>query len=329
VVGMTFYDPKAVEYDLELISSLTSGKRNLTNQMAQKIYYKIKAENIKFKSDTGEQFLSRLLNLMTDEQVENIDNNIAHKRDKMRSRRKNGQKIIMINGRISAVMTVLVLCFIAVATNWEKLSTWHPGEKIVTSARQTIEYVSDVKNYSDKALADYNEKEQQEEETKARIEEAKKEKALENEVILRESEIEESAVEEETVDITALSDIEDFELDEDGATLYKYTGDSVLVDIPKTVTTIEKDAFDNLESVRGIMLPLSIEKVEEGAFSGLHDGMIIYVYDAGTTNTINCAKELANEYEQLVYGEHLDIETVESIIGIDYGVDTQLAISEE
>jgi hypothetical protein len=317
---MTFYDPKAVEYDLRLISRLTNGKKNLTNQMAQKIYYKIKADNIEFKSETGQQFVDRLLNAMTDNQVESIENGIAQKRNKIRSRRISGRRIIMINGRISVVMTILVLCFIVVATNWQWLSEWNLGAKIVDGAKQTISYVSDVKTYSDQALVDYNKKEQEKEETKARIEEAKK-KAQQEQVILRESETIEAAEDEEVVDVTALSNLEDFELDESGTILYKYIGDSILVDIPKTVTTIEKDAFDDLESVRGIMLPLNIETVEDGAFSGLHDGMIIYIYDAGTTNTINCAKKIADEYEQLVYGEHLDIETVENIIGIDYGIE--------
>jgi hypothetical protein len=319
---MTFYDSEAVEYDLELISSLTNGKSHLTNQAAKKIYYRIKADNIKFKSDTGEQFINRLLNAMTDEQVEDIENNIANKRKKMRNRRINGRRIIMINGRISIVMTVLVLVFILVASQWERIST---------GTKQTVAYVNGIKSYSDKVLEDYNKNEQEKAQTKASKEAAKEAMAQEamtqevmadnandDEVIVRDDE---EASEEETVDITALSNIEDFELSDDGTILYKYTGDSVLVDIPKTVTTIEDDAFDNLESVRGIMLPLSIEKVESGAFSGLHDGMIIYVYDAGTTNTINCAKKLADTYEQLVYGEHLDIETVENIIGIDYGID--------
>jgi Sec-independent protein translocase protein TatA len=259
--------------------------------------------------------------MMTQEQVKGIENDIAHKRNKIRNRRRTGRKIILINGRISVIMTVLVLCLVAVAFGWEKLEQLKPAEKLITGAKQTIAHVNDVKNYSDKALAEYNENKQEQEDAKARIEEAKKKAAEDNQVIVRESKVEESDIDKEVVDVTALSDIEDFEMDENGTTLYKYTGDSVLVDIPQTVTTIEKDAFDNLESVRGIMLPLNIENVESGAFSGLHDGMIIYIYDAGTTNTINCAKKLAQDYEQLVYGEHLDIETVEDIIGIDYGID--------
>jgi hypothetical protein len=318
---MTFYDSEAVEYDLELITKLTNGKRNLTNQTAQKIYYRIKADNIKFKSDTGEQFLNRLLNSMTDAQVEEIDNGIARKRKKMRNRRVNGRRIIMINGKISVAMTILVLGFIVVAYNWERLST---------GTMQTFDHISEVKSYSDKVLEDYNKSEQEKAQTKASKEAANNAmannataddaEANKDEVIVRDADAV-SEVADEGADITALSSIEDFDLSDDGTILYKYTGDSVLVDIPKTVTTIEEDAFDNLESVRGIMLPLGIEKVEDGAFSGLHDGMIIYVYDAGTTNTIDCAKKLADTYEQLVYGEHLDIETVENIIGIDYSID--------
>ena len=61
----TGYDPKAVEHDLLTIRQLMKGRKKITMQLAQEIYYKIKSENIQFHSDTGEDFLHKLLQNMT------------------------------------------------------------------------------------------------------------------------------------------------------------------------------------------------------------------------------------------------------------------------
>ncbi|MDE7322001.1 MAG: leucine-rich repeat protein [Lachnospiraceae bacterium] len=113
-----------------------------------------------------------------------------------------------------------------------------------------------------------------------------------------------------------------FHISADGTILYRYDGDEKHVQIPQTVTTIAESAFDNLQQVRGITLPAGIQNVEGNAFSGVTDGSIIYIYDSGSTDSIEYGKKLADEYEQLVYSEYLDVENTEQIVGIDYQSDT-------
>ena len=71
------YDPDAVEHDLQIISQLTRGmtgsKKKLTMQQAQAIYYRIKEEDIQFRSNMGEEFLLNLYENMTDAQIQQIN----------------------------------------------------------------------------------------------------------------------------------------------------------------------------------------------------------------------------------------------------------------
>lgn len=109
-----------------------------------------------------------------------------------------------------------------------------------------------------------------------------------------------------------------FHISADGTILYRYDGDEKHVQIPQTVTTIAEGAFDNLQQVRGITLPAGIQDIAANAFSGVTDGNIIYIYDSGSADSIAYGKKLAEEYEQLVYSEYLDVENTEQIVGIDY-----------
>lgn len=124
-----------------------------------------------------------------------------------------------------------------------------------------------------------------------------------------------------TSDGTAPAD-KGFHISADGTILYRYDGDEKHVQIPQTVTTIAEGAFDNLQQVRGITLPAGIQEVAANAFSGVTDGNIIYVYDSGSADSIAYGKKLADEYEQLVYSEYLDVENTEKIVGIDYQSET-------
>ena len=118
-----------------------------------------------------------------------------------------------------------------------------------------------------------------------------------------------------TSDGTTLAD-KGFHLNPDGSILYD--GEQMHVEIPETVKVIVKDAFSNLDSVRGITLPSSIKEIDDNAFSGLKDGEIIYIYDSNTSASKDFGKQLDNQYEQLVYSEYLDLETVEEIAGISF-----------
>ncbi len=118
-----------------------------------------------------------------------------------------------------------------------------------------------------------------------------------------------------TSDGTTLAD-KGFHISPDGAILYQYDGGDKNVVIPQTVSTIAAGAFDQLDEVRAVTLPAGIQTVEKNAFSGVKDGSIIYIYDAGTEASKTYGKQLAEEYEQLVYSEYLDAEKTEQIAGI-------------
>lgn len=117
----TGYDPKAVEHDLQIISQLTrstiSGKKKLTAQQAQEIYYKIKKENIQFQSDTGEDFLLSLHESMTDAQIQEINRAVRRKKQ----RKRNRKQLLRINTRIAGVVSVVVLIASIVCMNWSLL----------------------------------------------------------------------------------------------------------------------------------------------------------------------------------------------------------------
>lgn len=118
-----------------------------------------------------------------------------------------------------------------------------------------------------------------------------------------------------TSDGTTLAD-KGFHISPDGAILYQYDGGDKNVVIPQTVSIIAAGAFDQLNEVRAVTLPAGIQTVEKNAFSGVRDGSIIYIYDAGTEASKTYGKQLAEEYEQLVYSEYLDAEKTEQIAGI-------------
>ncbi len=117
-----------------------------------------------------------------------------------------------------------------------------------------------------------------------------------------------------------------FCLNPDKTVLYKYDGEQTLVQIPDTVEVIAPYAFDSLENVRGIELPDSISRICGNAFSGAAGGTgIIYIYDNGTEQSSELAKQLADSYEQLVYSSYLDAAKVEQIAGIDYNISSSAA----
>ena len=131
-----------------------------------------------------------------------------------------------------------------------------------------------------------------------------------------------------TSDGTTLAD-KGFHISPDGAILYQYDGGDKNVVIPQTVSTIAAGAFDQLDEVRAVTLPAGIQTVEKNAFSGVRDGSIIYIYDAGTEASKTYGKQLAEEYEQLVYSEYLDAEKTEQIAGIQNLSDTSKEESPE
>lgn len=113
----TGYDPEALEHDLRLISQLMCGKKGLTVQLAQDIYYKIRLNNITFQSEKGEAFLEQVLRNMTEAQRKQIEGKIlARKR-----RKQNTKRLLSINRKIAAAVSVTVLLLCIVFLNWNLL----------------------------------------------------------------------------------------------------------------------------------------------------------------------------------------------------------------
>lgn len=115
------YNPKAVEHDLQIISQLMrgklSGKKRLTTQQAQDLYYRIRKEDIQFQSETGENFLLSLYDSMTDAQIQQINSMVRRKRQKKQNRRK----LLRINRGIACVVSAVVLISSILCINWNLL----------------------------------------------------------------------------------------------------------------------------------------------------------------------------------------------------------------
>lgn len=117
----TGYNPRAVEHDLQIISQLTHGvlysNRKMTMQQAQEIYYRIKKENIQFQSDTGEEFLLKLYENMTDAQIQEVHRAVRRKNQ----RKKNRRQLLRINRGIACAVSVVVLVSSILCINWSLL----------------------------------------------------------------------------------------------------------------------------------------------------------------------------------------------------------------
>lgn len=113
----TGYDPKALEHDLQLISRLMRGKKKLTVQLAQEIYYKIKSNNIIFRSGKGETFLEQVLQNMTEAQRKQIEGKVLAKK----RRKQNTKRLLSINRKIAIAVSVTVLLSCIVFLNWNLL----------------------------------------------------------------------------------------------------------------------------------------------------------------------------------------------------------------
>ncbi|MDE7322002.1 MAG: class B sortase [Lachnospiraceae bacterium] len=139
------YDPKAVEHDLQIISQLTrsmaSGKKKLTMQQAQAIYYKIKNENIQFQSNTGEEFLLNLYENMTDAQIQEINRGIRRKRQ----RKQNRRQLVRINRKIAAAVSAVVLVSSILCINWSLLMDLRTNYQTKKLQEKVIVHSADLK----------------------------------------------------------------------------------------------------------------------------------------------------------------------------------------
>lgn len=108
------YNPEQLENDLQLISRLKRGKKELTSKHAQEIYRKVKAENIIFQSSTGDDFWNNILKNTTEQQRHIIDEQIFAKK----RRRKYIRKLLNLNRKIAILTFTAVLLLSIVFLNW-------------------------------------------------------------------------------------------------------------------------------------------------------------------------------------------------------------------
>lgn len=150
------YDPDAVEHDLQVISQLTrgikGGRKKLTMQESQAIYYKIKDADIRFQSNTGEAFLLSLYENMTDAQIQAINGEIRRKRQRKQSRRQ----LVRINRKIAAIVSAVVLVSSILCINWSLLmdlrtnyQTKKLQEKVIVQSDNLKDDKSDASPISD------------------------------------------------------------------------------------------------------------------------------------------------------------------------------------
>ena len=105
------FDPKAIEHDLTIIGQLMRGKKRMTMQLAQEIYYKLRRENVRFQSEKGAEFADMLSKNMTAAQVQSIDRMIASKRRRARKL----MRLLRLNRRLAIALLVitLLLCLLS------------------------------------------------------------------------------------------------------------------------------------------------------------------------------------------------------------------------
>lgn len=133
----TGYDPRALDHDLQLIYQLMRGKKKLTLQLAQEIYYIIKSKNITFQSSKGEAFWEQVLQKTTETQRAQIEGKILAKK----RRKQNVKRLLRINRTIAVAVSVTILLLCIVFLNWNLIldirtnyQTKKLHEKILVSA---------------------------------------------------------------------------------------------------------------------------------------------------------------------------------------------------
>lgn len=114
-----------IEADMQMIRQLMKGNAQLTRSLAAQLYYRIQMENIQFESSAGIDFLDRIIDTMSEEQLRRVRNRIRKERRKMSDREKlsktNKGMVVFI---FSAIFTVCMVylnwnIFLDMKTNYD------------------------------------------------------------------------------------------------------------------------------------------------------------------------------------------------------------------
>lgn len=77
-----------IEADMQIIRQLMKGNAQLTGSLASQLYYYIQMENIQFESSAGIDFLDRIIDTMSEEQLRRVRNRIRKEQRKISDREK-------------------------------------------------------------------------------------------------------------------------------------------------------------------------------------------------------------------------------------------------
>ncbi len=114
-----------MEADMQIIRFLMKGNARLTGKLAAQLYYRIQMENIQFETSAGLDFLDRVIDAMSEEQLRRVRNKIREERRKISNRERlsktNKGMIIFIFSAVFAVCMIYLNwnIFLDMKTNYD------------------------------------------------------------------------------------------------------------------------------------------------------------------------------------------------------------------
>lgn len=103
-----------IEADMQIIRQLMKGHAQLTRSLASQLYYCIQMENIQFESSAGIDFLDRIIDTMSEEQLRRARNRIRKERRKISDR----EKLSKANKGMIVFMFSAIFIICMIYLNW-------------------------------------------------------------------------------------------------------------------------------------------------------------------------------------------------------------------
>lgn len=103
-----------IEADMQIIRQLLKGNAQLTGSLASQLYYYIQMENIQFESSAGIDFLDRIIDTMSEEQLRRVRNRICKERRKISDR----EKLSKTNKGMIVFMFSAIFIICMIYLNW-------------------------------------------------------------------------------------------------------------------------------------------------------------------------------------------------------------------
>lgn len=103
-----------IEADMQIIRQLMKGNAQLTGSLASQLYYYIQMENIQFESSAGIDFLDRIIDTMSEEQLRRVRNRIRKEQRKISDR----EKLSKTNKGMIVFMFSAIFIICMIYLNW-------------------------------------------------------------------------------------------------------------------------------------------------------------------------------------------------------------------